>query len=64
MAVGGEDTSKKNLRPENKFTRDYMKYDNFVVLIRNDSAEIWVFEYSITLGLGTKKKASTGVLSL
>jgi hypothetical protein len=33
-----------------------MKYDNLVVLIRHDSAEIWVFGYSITLGSGTKIK--------
>jgi hypothetical protein len=32
-----------------------MKYYPFVVLIRHDSAEIWVFGYIITLGLGTKK---------
>jgi len=34
---------------------DSMKYDHLAALIRHDSAEIWVFGYSITLGLGTKK---------
>jgi hypothetical protein len=33
-----------------------MKYNHLVVLIRLDSAEIWVFGYIITLGLGTQKK--------
>jgi hypothetical protein len=35
---------------------DFMKYGNLIVLIRHDSAEIWVFGYSIALGLGTFKK--------
>jgi hypothetical protein len=54
MAVGVE--AKKILRPEMNLRGDFIKYDNFVVLIRHDSAEIWVFGYSTTLGLGTKKK--------
>ena len=39
-----------------------MKYDNLVVLIRHDSAEIWVFGYSITLGLGPKKRRPAPVV--
>ena len=35
---------------------DSMKFGSFVVFIRHDSAEMWVFGYSITLGLGTTKK--------
>jgi hypothetical protein len=39
-----------------------IKYDRFVVFIRNDSAEIWGFRYGLTLVIGTLKiMASTGV---
>jgi hypothetical protein len=42
-----------------------LKYGRLVVLIRNDSAEIWGFRYRPTLGIGTKKiMASTGVFVL
>jgi hypothetical protein len=39
-----------------------MKYERFVVFMRNDSAEIWGFRYGFTLVIGTLKiMASTGV---
>jgi hypothetical protein len=57
MTVGAEDASKKYVRDRKiNLSGVSMKNDQLVVLIRHDSAEIWVFGYSITLGLGTKKK--------
>jgi hypothetical protein len=39
-----------------------MKYGRFVVLIHNDSAEVWVFRHRLTLVIGAQNiMASTGV---
>jgi hypothetical protein len=46
--------AKMFLRPVKINLRDItMKYDRLVVFIRHDSAEIWGFQYGLTLGIGT-----------
>ena len=43
---------------------DSIKYDYLVVFIRHGSAEIWGFQYGVTLGLGTLEiMARTGFFS-
>ena len=50
---------KMNLR------KDIMKYGYLVVFIRHGSAEIWGFQYGVTLGLGTLEiMARTGFFGL
>jgi hypothetical protein len=38
-----------------------MKYDQLVVFIRHDSAEIWGFRYRLTLVIGTPKDMASAV---
>jgi hypothetical protein len=63
MAVGGEDKRKKYFRGRKMNLREVnMKYGRLVILIRNDSAEIFGLRYGLTHGTGTFKiMASTDV---
>jgi hypothetical protein len=52
-------------RPENESAQKYYILWLLVVFIRHGSAEIWGFQYGVTLGLGTLEiEASTGVFVL
>ena len=45
--------------------KDITKYAYLIVFIRHGSAEIWGFQYGVTLGLGTLEiMARTGFLGL
>ena len=45
--------------------KDIMKYGTLFVFIRHGSAEIWGFQYGVTLGLGTLEiMARTGIFLL
>ena len=45
--------------------KDIMKYGYLVVFIRHGSAEIWGFQYGVTLRLGTLEiMARTGIFGL
>jgi hypothetical protein len=54
MAVGGEDDGKKYFRDRKMNLREVKKkYGRLVVLIRQNSAEIWGFRHGLTLCNGT-----------
>jgi hypothetical protein len=55
----------KNILETGNNLREFtMKYSRLVVFIRHDSAEIWGFQYGLTLGIDTLKiMASTGVFA-
>jgi hypothetical protein len=56
MRAGGEDERKKCFKDRKlNLLEATMKFIYFVVVVRHDSAEIWVFRYGLTHGIGTLK---------